>query len=116
MFIHMIAYRIFCFIYLDFHVCHANCSHIKTILAKILMNCLSNYEMVNKISSGVVDNCTTNDAMMGILVDIFGPKSLVLLGAHILNLVGNGRLDMIDCAIENIQECVAFWTSTPKKK
>lgn len=57
------------------------CPHTKTVLAKILMNCLSQYNIANKISYMVVDNCSTNYAMMGILGDDFEPKSFILGGA-----------------------------------
>ena len=59
------------------------CPHTKTILVKILMDCLSQYSIANKISSVVVDNYSTNDAMMGILGDDFEPKSLLLGGGFL---------------------------------
>ena len=37
----------------------------------------SQCSIANKISSVVVDNCSTNDAMMGILGYEFEPKSLI---------------------------------------
>lgn len=77
----------------------------------------------NKILSVVVDNCSTNDVMMKILVEKFEINALMLSGdflhmrcsAHILNLVVQDGLDVISGGIEKVRECVAFWMSTPKR-
>uniref|UniRef100_A0A803MP57 Transposase n=1 Tax=Chenopodium quinoa TaxID=63459 RepID=A0A803MP57_CHEQI len=79
--------------------------------------------MENKISSIVVDNYSTNDAMMKILLENFDKKSLMLgsdflhmcCSAHILNLVVQDGLDVIKSCIEEVRECVSFWMSTPKR-
>jgi len=99
------------------------CPHTKGILAKILMDCVSQYGLANKISLVVVDNCTTNDAMMRVLLDELEPRSLILggallhmrCGAHILNLIVQDGLGLIDSAIEKICECVSFWMLTQKR-
>ena len=97
--------------------------HTKGVIAKILMDCLSQYALENKISSIVVDNCTTNDAMITLLMDKLESRSLVLGGeifhmrcsAHILNLIVKDGLESIGPAISKVRECVAFWMSTPKR-
>ena len=59
------------------------------------MDCLSQFSLESKISSVVVDNCTTNEAMMKVLLDKFEKNSLILGGyflhmrcsAPVLNLI-----------------------------
>ena len=93
-------------------------------LANVLMDqCLFQYNLETKISSIVMDNCTTNDLMMGMLLGKFDSSSLILDGkflhmrcsAHILNLIVKDGLDVIGKGIETIRECVAFWVATPKR-
>ena len=57
------------------------CLHIEGVLAKVLMDRVSQYGLANKTSSVVVGNCMTNDVMMRVLLDEFEPRSLILDGA-----------------------------------
>lgn len=99
------------------------CPHTREVLAKVLMDTLYDYRLENKISAIVVDNCSTNDAMMDILVAKFDSSSLLLGGnflhmgcsAHIINLTIKDGFDAIVGAIEKICENVAFWLATPKR-
>lgn len=110
-------------IYVIYRFCYVPCPHSKGVLAKVLMDSLSQYSLENKISSVVVDNCSTNDAMMRILLDKFEKSSLLLGGkfmhnrcsAHILNLIVQDGLDVISSAIEKVRDCVSFWMLTPKR-
>ena len=43
------------------------CRNTKEILAQVLMDTLNVFNLTEKISSVVVDNCTTNVAMVDIL-------------------------------------------------
>ncbi|KAK9750191.1 hypothetical protein RND81_02G179500 [Saponaria officinalis] len=103
--------------------CFVPCPHTKGVIAKVLMDCLSQYCLESKISSVVVDNCTTNDAMMKVLLKNFEKKSLMLKGsflhmrcsAHILNLIVQDGLEVIASGIEKVRGCVSFWMSTPKR-
>ncbi|KAK4345246.1 hypothetical protein RND71_035422 [Anisodus tanguticus] len=103
--------------------CFVPCPHTKGVIAKILMDCLSQYSLENKISSIVVDNCTTNDAMMNVLLEKLESRYLMLGGeflhmrcsAHILNLIVKDGLEVIDPAIEKVRDCILFWMSTPKR-
>jgi hypothetical protein len=71
-----------------------------------------------------VDNCTTNDAMLRILLDKLPISSLMLGGsllhmrcaAHILNLVVQDGLTLIGDGIEKIRDSVLFWTGSPKRR
>lgn len=97
--------------------------HTNGVIAKILLESLSHYSLENKISSVVVDNCSTNDAMITVLLDKLESSCLVLNGdflhmrcsAHILNLIVKDGLKVIDSAISTVRDCVAFWMSTPKR-
>ncbi|XP_057789893.1 zinc finger BED domain-containing protein RICESLEEPER 2-like [Salvia miltiorrhiza] len=106
-----------------FRFCFVPSPHTAPILAKILMDCLSHYSLDNKISSVVLDNATTNDAMMSILKDNLESNFLMLGGeflhlrcsAHILNLVVGDGLKVISHATEKVRDCIVFWMSTPKR-
>lgn len=99
------------------------CPHTKGVIAKILIDCFCQYNLENKLSSVVVDNCTTNDAMMNVLIEKLERRCLMLGGdflhmrcsAHILNLIVKDGLEMIDPAIGKVRECISFWMSTPKR-
>ncbi|XP_057518498.1 zinc finger BED domain-containing protein RICESLEEPER 2-like [Amaranthus tricolor] len=103
--------------------CYVPCPHIEGVIVKVLMDCLSQYCLENKISTVVVDNATTNDAMMKILMDKFEKRSLMLKGdllhlrcsAHILSLIVQDGLGVISSAIEKVRDCVSFWIPTPKR-
>jgi len=65
-----------------FYVPH---SHTSDVLANILMDqCLFLYNLENKISSIFVDNCTTNDSMMDILIGKFDFSPLMVGGKFLL--------------------------------
>ena len=98
--------------------------HTSDVLATILMDqCLFEYNLENKISSIIADNCTTNNSMMDILLGKFENNSLILGGkflhmrcsAHILNLIVKDGLDVIGNGIKRIHDYTAFWVATPKR-
>ncbi|XP_021741913.1 zinc finger BED domain-containing protein RICESLEEPER 2-like [Chenopodium quinoa] len=103
--------------------CFVPCPHTKGVIAKVLMDTLSQFSLENKISSIVLDNCTTNDSMINVLLEKLESSCLVLDGeflhmrcsAHILNLIVKDGLEVIDHAIVKVRECIAFWMSTPKR-
>ncbi|CAO2840107.1 unnamed protein product [Amaranthus hypochondriacus] len=103
--------------------CYVPRLHAKGVLAKIILNCLSQYSLETKISSMVVENSSTSDAMMNVLMDNLEGGCLVLGGAflhmrcsaHILSMIVKDGLEVIDHAIGKIRECVEFWMSTPKR-
>ena len=67
-----------------------------------------------------VDNCTTNDAMLRMLLDKLPISSLMLGGsllhmrcvARILNLVVQDGLTLIGDGIKKICDNVLFWTAS----
>ena len=74
------------------------------------MNCLMDWNIDRKISCVTVDNCSTNDAMIEILLEKIDGNSLLLSGglfhmrccAHILNLIVKDGLDVIKVGVEKI--------------
>lgn len=77
-----------------------------------------------KLSIITLDNCTTNDAMVDLLLGKLSTDSLWLEGnllhmrcaTHILNLIVKDGLGVIGDGIEKIQDSVSFWTATPKRE
>ncbi|GMY21390.1 zinc finger BED domain-containing protein RICESLEEPER 2-like [Fagus crenata] len=98
--------------------------HTKEVLSTILLECLLEWNVDRKLSTVTVDNCTTNDAMMRILLEKLEVSSLALGGsllhmrcaAHILNLVVQDGLAVIGDGIERIRDSVLFWTASPKRR
>uniref|UniRef100_A0A803LF35 HAT C-terminal dimerisation domain-containing protein n=1 Tax=Chenopodium quinoa TaxID=63459 RepID=A0A803LF35_CHEQI len=86
------------------------CPHTKDTLAQVLLDTLNMYNIAEKVSSIVVDKCTTNDAMLDVLSPRFNEQSLMLKGkflhlrcsAHILNLIVQDGLDVIGDGINVI--------------
>ncbi|GMQ06568.1 hypothetical protein CsSME_00051105 [Camellia sinensis var. sinensis] len=99
------------------------CPHTKEVLCDTLLECLMDWNIDRKISTVTVDNCSTNDAMITMLMDKLSNSSLLLGGtlfhmrccAHILNLIVKDGLDVIRVGVEKIRESVAYWTATPKR-
>ncbi|KAI8531947.1 hypothetical protein RHMOL_Rhmol11G0175200 [Rhododendron molle] len=79
---------------------------------------------VKTSSTLTVDNCSSNDAMISILIGKLEPESLMSQGklihmrcaAHILNLIVKDGLEVIKGGIEKIRESVAYWTASPKRE
>ncbi|KAK2641318.1 hypothetical protein Ddye_023081 [Dipteronia dyeriana] len=78
---------------------------------------------VRKLSTLTLDNCSTNNSMIVLLLAKLSPSALIVNGclfhmrcvAHILNLIVKSGLDVIESGIERIHDSVAFWTATPKR-
>lgn len=87
------------------------------------MDCFFDWNLDRKLITLTVDNCTTNDAIVAILIDKLPFGSLILHGrlfhmrccAHILNLIVQDGLNVIGDGIERIRDSVAYWTASPKR-
>ena len=97
--------------------------HTKEVLVECLMECFFDWNLDRKLIPLTVDNCTTNDAIVAILIDKLPFGSLILHGrlfhmrccAHILNLIVQDGLNVIGDGIERIHDSVAYWTTSPKR-
>ncbi|KAI5350846.1 hypothetical protein L3X38_003737 [Prunus dulcis] len=100
------------------------CPHTAEVLADALLECMFEWNLDRKLSTLTVDNCSTNDSMIAIVLDKICSSSLMLDGrlfhmrccAHILNLVVRDGLDVIKKSIEKIRYSVAFWLGTQKRE
>ena len=95
----------------------------KYSLSKILLECLSNWNIDLKLSVITVNSSSNNNGMMKIVSDKLQVSSLILGGkllhvhcvARILNLVVREGLNVIGDGIEKVQSSVYFWTQLPKR-
>lgn len=78
------------------------------------MECLLDWNIDHKLSTITIDNCSTSDTMISILLDKFSCNSIMLGGelfhmhccAHLLNLIVKNGLEMISKGIERIRDSV----------
>jgi hypothetical protein len=97
--------------------------HTAEVICEQLYEALVEWNLDEKISTVTLDNCTTNDAVIPILIKKIGETKLLLeekllhmrCAAHILNLIVKDGLEVIQPAIAKIRESIAFWTATPKR-
>nr|GEX87293.1 hypothetical protein [Tanacetum cinerariifolium] len=88
------------------------CLLTSEVLTNVLMDVLMKWNVDTKLSTIIVDNCTTNDSLIGKIKDKLQLNKLIHDGshnymrcyAHILNLVVKIRLNVIKFAIEKIRE------------
>lgn len=87
------------------------------------MDTFLEWNVDSKLSTLTVDNCTTNDAMINLLLDKFGGDQIWLKSffhvrctAHILNLIVKEGLEVIKSSIEKVRDSVAYWTATAKRR
>lgn len=100
------------------------CPHTKDVLSENVLECLMDWNLDRKVSCLTVDNCTTNDAMIEVLLQKLDSSTLLAGGslfhmrcsAHILNLIVKDGLDVIKIGVEKIRDSVAYWTATPKRE
>ncbi|XP_050147522.1 zinc finger BED domain-containing protein RICESLEEPER 2-like [Malus sylvestris] len=100
------------------------CPHTAETLSDVLMECLLDWNLDRKLSTLTVDNCTTNDKMIDLILEKLSGSSLLLGGgyfhmrccAHILNLIVKDGLEVIGGGIEKIRESVVYWTATQKRE
>ena len=96
--------------------------HTAEVIAEELHESLISWNLDEKLSTVTVDNCSSNDKTIDLLVKRIGKDKLMLQGtlthmrccAHILNLIVKNGLDALKSAIENIRDSVAFWNASLK--
>ena len=98
--------------------------HTADALAEILYDSLCDWNLDRKLSTLTVDNCTTNDAIISKLLDKLPLRSLMMKDdlfhmcccAHILNLIVQDGLSVIEDGIERIRDSVSYWSASGKRK
>ncbi|XP_057543992.1 zinc finger BED domain-containing protein RICESLEEPER 2-like [Amaranthus tricolor] len=79
------------------------CPHNKYTISKILVECLKSFNLDENISTITLDNCTTNDVVVDVLLEKLQPSSLCY------------GLEIISGAIEKVRSVVVFCTSSPNR-
>jgi hypothetical protein len=113
----------FSYVYLFCRFIYVPAPHTAAVIGDELYESLVDWNLDEKISSITLDNDTTNDAVIPILVRNIGKHKLLNDGkllhmrcsAHILNLIVKDGLEELKDAIENIRDSVAYWIATPKR-
>ena len=98
--------------------------HTKDVLVEVLLDCFLEWKIDRKLSTIIVDNCSTNDAMIRLLLNKLDTSSLMLGGsmlhmrcaAYILNLIVQDGLSLIGDGIERIHDSVIYWIGSPKRR
>ena len=88
--------------------------HTKDGLAEVLVDCFLEWNIDRKLFTITVDNCSTNDTMIRLLLNKLYTSSLMLdrsilhmrCAAHILNLIVQDGLSFIGDGIERIHDSV----------
>uniref|UniRef100_A0A0A9GNR2 BED-type domain-containing protein n=1 Tax=Arundo donax TaxID=35708 RepID=A0A0A9GNR2_ARUDO len=99
------------------------CSHTGEVICDALYKCLQSWDLDRRISTVTLDNCSTNDNMIGLMETRLGASNMLLKGkwlhmrccAHILNLIVKDGMEVIGTAVAHIRDSVAYWVATPKR-
>ena len=110
-----------CLLYIRF--AYVPAPHNGEVICQALHECLLDWHLERKLSTVTLDNCTSNDKAIDILIDKLDTKSLMLEGkylhmrccAHILNLIVKDGMDLMEKGIERVRDSVAYWSATPKR-
>lgn len=97
--------------------------HTAEVLFNKLVECFMDCNIDRKLSTITVDNCTTNDAMLRLLLEKLPVRDLPLNGkvlhmrccAHILNLIVKDGLEIISDVIEKVRDSVIYWIASPSR-
>ncbi|XP_075658807.1 zinc finger BED domain-containing protein RICESLEEPER 2-like [Castanea sativa] len=109
---------------MDIRFVYVPSPHTKDVLVEVLVDYFLELNIDRKLSTITVDNCSTNDVMIRLLLNKLDTSSLMLGGsmlhmrcsAHILNLIVQDGLSLISDGIERIHNSVIYWTESPKRR
>ena len=98
--------------------------HTKEVLSDVLLQTLLEWNIDRKLFTVIVDNCSTNDVVINIILDKLQHNTQVMHGSmlhmrcatHVLNLIVQDDLNFIGSCIEKVCESVGFWTGSPKRR
>ena len=97
--------------------------HTKEMLSDVLRTLLE-WNIDRKLFTVTMDNCSTNDVVINIILDKLQRSTLVMLGSlfhmrcatHVLNLIVQDGLNVIGSCIKKVRESVGFWTGSTKRR
>lgn len=103
---------------------HVECPRTTEMISNKLFECVMSWNIDRKLSTITLDNCNTNDCVVGMLLNKLDSYTLMLEGklfhmrccAHILNLIAQYGLSVLGDGIEKVRNSVTFWTATPKRE
>ena len=92
--------------------------HMKDVHVKVLVDCFLEWNINRKLSTITVDNCSTNDVMIRLLLNKLDTNSLMLgdsmlhmrCTVHILNLIVQDELSLIGDGKWNIDRKLSIIT------
>ena len=92
-------------------------------ISKLLLECLVDFNLDERVSIISIDNSTTNDGVIDASLEKLGFITLSLecrflymrCCAHILNLIVKDGLNIIDHAIKKVPKAIVFWIASPKR-
>ena len=90
--------------------------HTKEVLSSVLLDTLLEWNFDRKLSTVTMDNCSTNDVVIKIILDKLQRGALIMRGsmlhmrcaAHVLNLIVQDGLDVIGTCIERFEKVWDF--------
>ncbi|KAL8481096.1 hypothetical protein ACS0TY_027581 [Phlomoides rotata] len=85
---------------------YVSCPHTAEVFCEVLVDYLIDWFIDRKLSRLTLDNYTTNDDMVNLILNKLDNRSLWLEGDG-MYVIGDG--------IDNIRSSVAFWVATPKR-
>ncbi|XP_056692036.1 zinc finger BED domain-containing protein RICESLEEPER 2-like [Spinacia oleracea] len=93
-------------------------------ISKVILDCLSDFDVDNKLSTITVDSYTSDDELIDILVDKLLENKLLFKGnlfrlpcfAHTMRLMVQDAFDVIKDVIEKIRDSIVFWTSSLERE
>ena len=88
----------------------------KDVIAEVFIDCFLEWNIDRKLSTITIDNCSTNDVMIRLLLNKLDTSSLMLDGfmlhmrcaVYILNLIVQNELSLIGDGIEMIRDSVIY--------
>ncbi|KAF7811903.1 zinc finger BED domain-containing protein RICESLEEPER 2-like [Senna tora] len=100
------------------------CPHSAKSTSSTLVECFLDWNIDRKLSTINLDNCSTNDSLINLLLMKLDTSSLLLDGqlfhmrccAHILSLIVQDGLAVIVDGISKVRSSVVFWSATPKRE
>ena len=93
------------------------CPRTAEVISNVLFESLLDWNIDRKLSTITMDNCSTNDVVVDVIIDKLFSNGALLLGvrvvhmrcyAHILNLIVKVGLDVIGDEIERIRDSIHY--------